>query len=218
MKRVLVLVEGQTEERFFKDVLCPYYWERSIDLVPKIATTKRVMIGPYFKGGITDYSKVEKDIHLLLGDSGAKAVTSFIDYYALPSDFPGMASRPTGKAIQRVVHVETEWAKRVNHRRFHPYLMMHEFEAILFCSPGELSIALHQPGTGRELEKIRESVQSPEEINEGPDTSPSKRIIRCSSVYQKTVHGPLVAKRIGLKVIREQCAHLNEWLNWIESL
>ena len=44
MKRVLALVEGQTEERFFKDVLCPHFWGREIDLTPKIATTKRVMI------------------------------------------------------------------------------------------------------------------------------------------------------------------------------
>jgi hypothetical protein len=218
MKRVLMLVEGQTEERFIKDVLCPYFWDCEIDLTPKIATTKRVMIGPHFKGGITNYPKVERDVRLLLNDTGAVSVTTFIDYYALPSDFPGMASRPTGTSMQRAIHVETEWAKQVNHLRFHPYLMVHEFEAILFCKPEELGIALYQPRVGRDLAKIRASFPSPEEINEGQDTAPSKRIINCSSAYQKTVHGPMIAKRIGLQVIREQCNHFNNWLNWLESL
>lgn len=218
MKRVLALVEGQTEERFFKDVLCPYFWNHEIDLTPKIATTKRVMIGPHFKGGITDYSKVEKDIRLLLNDTGVEAVTTFIDYYALPSDFPGMTTRPAGKSIHRVIHVENAWKIQINHQNFHPYLMVHEFEAMLFCKPEELSNALYQPKIVKELESIRKSVSSPEEINEGPNTAPSKRIIKCTSAYHKTLHGPIVAKRIGLQSIRGQCPHFNEWLTWIESL
>jgi len=32
MQRVLVLVEGQTEERFVKDVLRSYLWIRNVDL------------------------------------------------------------------------------------------------------------------------------------------------------------------------------------------
>lgn len=31
MKRVLVLVEGQTEERFVRDVLCPNLWGQDIE-------------------------------------------------------------------------------------------------------------------------------------------------------------------------------------------
>lgn len=218
MKRVLVLVEGQTEERFFKDVLRPYYWDYEIDLTPTITATKRVMTGPHFKGGITDYTKVERDIRLLLCDTSAEAVTTFIDYYALPSDFPGMATRPAGRSIRRAVHVETEWSNQIKHQKFHPYLMVHEFEAMLFCKPDELGRALYQPQIIQDLEKIRKSVSSPEEINEGPDTAPSKQILRCSPYYRKTVHGPLVVNRIGLQTIREQCPHLNGWLTWIEHL
>jgi hypothetical protein len=218
MKRVLVLVEGQTEERFMKDVLCPHLWGREIDVTPKIATTKRVKRGPDFKGGITDYQKVENDVRRLLSDTDAAAVTTFIDYYGLPSDFPGMASRPSGNPIPRAVHVETTWASRIAHERFHPYLMVHEFEALLFSKPEELGTALHRPALGRDLAQIRASFSTPEEINDNPETAPSRRIIKSSPAYQKAVHGPTVAKRIGLQVIREQCAHFNAWLDWLESL
>ena len=52
MERVLVLAEGQTEERFIKDVLCPHLWNLDTDLIPKIAVTKRVKSGPDFTGGM----------------------------------------------------------------------------------------------------------------------------------------------------------------------
>ncbi len=35
MKRVLVLVEGQTEERFVKDVLAPHLWARGKTPFPR---------------------------------------------------------------------------------------------------------------------------------------------------------------------------------------
>ncbi len=201
-----------------KEVLCPHLWKREIDVTPTIAVTKRVKRGPDFKGGITDYQKVENDVRRLLSDTGAAAVTTFIDYYGLPGDFPGMASRPPASPIARAVHVETEWASRVADKRFRPYLMIHEFEAMLFCKPEEIGTALYQPRVGRDLSEVRASFSTPEEINDNPETAPSRRIIKCSPAYQKAVHGPMVAKRIGLQVIRKQCAHFGAWLDWLEGL
>ncbi len=57
MRKVLILVEGQTEERFVKDVLQPYLWRVGVHAEPKIATTKRVKFGAHFKGGITDFRR-----------------------------------------------------------------------------------------------------------------------------------------------------------------
>ena len=218
MQRVLVLAEGQTEERFIKDVLCPYFWEIEIDVIPTIAVTKRVKSGPDFKGGITDYQKVANDVRRLLSDTDAAAVTTFIDYYGLPSDFPGMMSRPPGNPIQRVGHVETAWRSQIANLRFHPYLMTHEFEALLFSKPDELSKALNVPNALSQLQEVRESFSSPEEINESPQSAPSRRILSITPGYQKIVHGPIVAGRIGLQLIREQCTHFNDWLGWLECL
>ena len=94
--------------------------------------------------------------------------------------------------------------------------MVHEFEALLFSKPDKLSCALHQSAVG--FAKIRASFPTPEEINDNPETAPSKRIIKFYPAYQKAVHGPMVAKRIGLDVIRQQCVHFNAWLGWLESL
>ena len=218
MKRVLILVEGQTEERFVKDVLSPRLWRRNVDPVPKIAITKRIKSGSDFKGGITDYGKVTRDLYRLLGDTGIEAVTTMIDYYGLPSGFPGLTTRPQGDFLERAKHVEEEWKKDVAHPRFHPFLMIHEFEAILFSKPEELSRALNMPEARQELLYIRDSFQTPEEINDNPTTAPSKRIARILPGYQKVLHGPQIASRIGLTLIRKECPHFDEWLSWLEAL
>ncbi|MHB8894775.1 MAG: DUF4276 family protein [Candidatus Geothermincolia bacterium] len=188
MKRVLILVEGQTEERFVKDVLAPHLSARGIFLIPKVASTKRVKRGSDFKGGITDYQKVENDLRRLLGDTGTVAVTTFVDYYGLPPDFPGMADRPHGPSLDRARHVEREWEKRVAHGGFRPYLMIHEFEALLFSKPEELSKALHDAGSLQDLATIRATYRTPEEINDDPLTAPSKRIAGVLPGYQKALH------------------------------
>lgn len=218
MKRVLVLVEGQTEERFVKDVLCPHLLPRGIVTIPKVATTKRVKRGPDFKGGITDYRKVANDLHRLLHDTNAVSVTTFIDYYGLPSDFPGIDSRPSGSAYDKARHIETEWKRGIDNPRFNPYLMVHEFEALLFAKPEELGRALYQSDMLPELEKIRNGFPTPEDINDNPITAPSKRIAGLCPGYQKTLHGPLITQRIGLEIIRRECRHFDDWLTWLEGL
>lgn len=218
MKRVLVLVEGQAEERFVKDVLEPHLSARNIYPTPKVVTTKRVKGGSDFKGGLTGYQKVENDLKRLLQDTAAVSVTTFIDYYALPSDFPGMSTRPNGASLDKAQHVEAEWRSRIDDARFRPYLMVHEFEALLFSKPDELMKALHKPGCLAQLDTIRSSFNTPEDINDNPLTAPSKRIIDLLPGYQKVLHGPSIAKRIGVGVLRSQCPHFNEWLSWFEAL
>ena len=219
MRRVLILVEGQTEERFVKDVLRSHLWDREVDLIPTIAATKRVKSGPDFKGGITNYQKVENDVRRLLNDTDAAAVTTFIDYYGLPSEFPGMGSRPPGNPIPRAAHVERSWGTQIGDGRFRPYLMVHEFEALLFARPQELVNVLSlSPRIGQGLLDIRASFPTPEEINDHRDTAPSRRIVGISPAYRKTLHGPIIANRIGLQAIRQECGHFSAWLDWLESL
>ena len=52
MKRVLILVEGQTEEQFIKTVLAPYLWQYQVIMIPTVITTKRVLSGSDHKGGL----------------------------------------------------------------------------------------------------------------------------------------------------------------------
>src|SRR6266404_1562426 len=107
MKRALVLVEGLTEERFVKDLLREHFWHLQLDLAPTLLTTKRVKSGGSFRGGVTSFARFENDARRLLGTAGTALVTTMIDYYGLPEDFPGMGSRPPGQPLLRVAHVET---------------------------------------------------------------------------------------------------------------
>jgi hypothetical protein len=37
-----------------------------------------------------------------------------VDYYGLPTDFPGLGTRPPGTPAERVAHVEAAFARRMN--------------------------------------------------------------------------------------------------------
>lgn len=216
MSRVHILVEGQTEETFVRDVLGPYFSLKNIFLIPKLATTKRVKSGPDFKGGITTYEKVKNDLVRLLRDSDVVCVTTMIDYYGLPDDFPGyQATSKTG--IERVKFLEKKFHEDLNNERFIPYFEVHEFEAMLFVDPMETAAALLDRPKAAMLVEIKKAFQSPEEINNDPATAPSKRLTNIFPKYQKALYGPLVTKRIGLDKIRFECAHFNEWLLKLEK-
>lgn len=216
-KRALILVEGQTEERFVKDVLAPEFYARDLFLTPTLLVTKRVKDGPDFKGGVTNYQRFRNDLRRLLRDSGA-LVTMLLDYYGLPSDFPGMSTRPHGAALQRVIHVEQAIHEELGSpSNFLPFLALHEFEAWLFASPDELPRTMTQAKKQAEFEEIRDTFDTPEEIDDGPTTAPSKRITALFPAYSKKLHGPLTAQRIGLERIRTECPHFASWLQQLEA-
>jgi hypothetical protein len=217
-KRVLILVEGQTEERFVKDVLGPAFWEKGLFFTATILTTKRVKDGPNFKGGVTNFAKFRNDTERLLNSASGALLTTMVDYYGLPSDFPGMDSRPPhGTPIQRVTHVENAITQHFgSSANFLPFLALHEFEAWLFSSPVELPRILAKLDKQNEFEAIRTSVATPEEINERPEFAPSKRIVNLFPAYRKTLHGPTTAGRIGLERIRSECPHFNDWMTKLE--
>ncbi|MDB6054841.1 MAG: hypothetical protein JWN25_2364 [Verrucomicrobiales bacterium] len=218
-KRVLILVEGQTEERFVKDVLGPSFFTKEIFFQATILMTKRVKDGTRFKGGVTNFAKFENDARRLLESAGDALVTTMLDYYGLPSDFPGMDSRPVpGNPLRRVTHVENAMSVHFGSRsNFLPFLALHEFEAWLFSSPTELPRVMTEPGKQIEFESVCSGVGTPEDINERPELAPSKRITAMFPAYKKTLHGPTTADRIGLEKIRKECPHFNDWMKKVEA-
>jgi hypothetical protein len=217
-KRALILVEGQTEERFVKAVLGPAFWERELFFTPTILATKRVKEGPHFKGGVTSFARFRNDTQRLLSSARGALVTTMVDYYGLPADFPGMDSRPPhGTPLQRVTHIENALAQHFGSpANFVPFLALHEFEAWLLSSTAELPRALSESLKQKEFEAIRASVATPQEINERPELAPSKRIVNLFPAYRKALHGPITAQRIGLKQIRSECPHFNDWMTKLE--
>jgi hypothetical protein len=217
-KRVLILVEGQTEERFVKDILGPAFWEKELFFHATILVTKRVKAGPNFKGGVTNFARFQNDTRRLLASAGGALVTTMLDYYALPSTFPGMKTRPKGTAVQRVIYVERAIAEHFGSpRNFMPFLALHEFEAWLFSSPDELPRVMTDSRKQPQFAAICDSVATPEEINERPKFAPSKRIEALFPAYKKTLHGPTAAARIGLDRIRARCPHFDGWVRRLEA-
>lgn len=228
IRRVNILVEGQTEETFVKIILGPHLQSRDLLLTPILVTNKQTKHRSHlergqparlFKGGIATYQHVKRDLLNILGDKSLTAVSTMIDYYHLPSDFPGFATLPHADCYARVRHLQQALHADINNSRFHPFLTLHEFEALLFAAPHHIVATPEAPtASSNRLAAIREQYETPEEIDEGPETHPAERIRREFKGYRKPIHGVLIANRIGVEKMRQECPHFAEWLNWLESL
>jgi hypothetical protein len=217
-KKVLVLVEGQTEEGFVKRVLAPYLSVKGIFLIPTIIKTKKEIRGPDHKGGVNSYQQVKRDLAPLLNDTSSDIVTTMIDYYALPSDFPGYNERPVGTCYARIEYMENQFGSDVNNTKFLPYLQLHEFEALVFACENKLPSAfinvLHKISR---ITNINNEFASPEEINENPLTAPSKRLVNIFPEYQKVYHSQLILSQANIEELRTKCSHFHSWLLKLEN-
>lgn len=220
MTRILILVEGQVEEAFVKQVLNPRYDAKGLFFHPTVIETKRVLAGGSFRGGVTSFEKFKRHLLRLLGSArGDSLVTTMLDYYRLPDDFPGVKTKPASNAYDRVHHVEAEILSHFDgHRNFVPYLSLHEFEALLFSRHEAVPTVLNSPQLAAQLEAIIREAGAPELINERPGRSPAQRLTSLFPRYQKLLHGMLAARRIGLDAMRGACPHFDEWLSKIESV
>lgn len=215
MIRVYVLVEGQTEEAFVNELMMPHYALNGIFLTPIIVRTS-----PGYKGGVVSYAKIRPQLEKLCKQDDDAYVTTLFDLYALPGDFPGKAHAAfpvAGSGQRKAEFLEAEMARDIGQQNLIPNILVHEFEALLFTR-----IEAFEQWTNDDnvLAPLRAAAQAtpPEEINDSPQTAPSKRILAAMPGYQKTFHGPLIACDIGLDAMRAACPHFAAWLTVIEGL
>ncbi len=218
MNRVRVLVEGQTEQAFLRDILIPYFDPRQIYL--HAVKIKR-------QGGITRYAKAKDVIIRSLKEDSALICTTMVDFYGMPADWPGrdQANRCQSYAEKADI-VEGSILKDIaghlgnsfNPRRLMPYIQMHEFEALLFSSPVKLAESLGDKKLSSTFLTIRNKFSSPEEINDHYDTCPSRQIEGVLHGFKKTINGITAASRIGLETMRQECPHFNEWITKLEDI
>ena len=139
-------------------------------------------------------------------------VTTMIDFYALPLNFPGQNSLPsTADPLVLTAHLEAEFAADIGCRNFIPNLLVHEFEGLLYSDPDQFSTWFDE-SVVKTLQQERLLVTSPEHINNNPKSAPSKRLLRHCSGYDKILHGSCIALDIGLDKIRQECTHFNRWI------
>ncbi|MFE4493119.1 DUF4276 family protein [Streptomyces niveus] len=218
MRTVGVLCEGQTEEIMVKEFLGPALYEMAgIWLEPTILLT-RTAAGGTGRGGVSKWSKIEKDLRHRLNSTHWAAVTTLLDYYGLPQDSPGMSDRPAGAPRQDVEHVEQRMAEHIGHPRFLPYLVLHETETWVFAAAEQLGEWLDDDALAGELKRQADAEGGPEAVNNGPDTAPSKRLLRLCPRYIKTQDGPVAVGDLGLSALRNACPHFDAWIGKLVAL
>lgn len=227
--RLHILVEGQTEEGFVNDILAPELGTQNIFVDAHRITTGR-RHGRLFRGGLTNYQQLGRDLELWMKQDQNKNswFTTMIDFYGLPSNFPGRAGLPQNLvARDQVAYYEAELVKDIVFRlqdlpvssRLVPYIQLHEFEALLFSEPaGFLEAFPDDQRAVNRLQQVRDQFPSPEEINDGVNTAPSKRILSILPDFQKPVAGLLTARRIGLATFRRECRHFDDWITRLLAL
>lgn len=221
--RLHFIVEGQTEETFVNRVLAPHLAAHSIWCKARCVMTSRKR-GVKHRGGLDRYERAKKDIILwMMEDQNADAFfTTMFDLYALPTDFPGYAdAQHLPNPRNRVASLECAMQRDIGHPRFVPHFQLHEYEALLLADPQRLDWAFleHEEAIGGLID-MASGFDSPELIDDGKETAPSKRIIGKIPEYEgmKVSAGPLVAEKIGLPMLRSRCAHFGEWLGKLERL
>ncbi len=103
-------------------------------------------------------------------------------------------------------------------RRFIAHIQLHEFETMLFADLSKWSQNLiGEEAAIRRIEKSVRGFSDIEEINDGPSTAPSKRILKEIPGYEKVVAGFVLADEIGLGAIRAKCPHFDAWISRLEK-
>lgn len=215
MKRLIIVCEGLTEQEFCKDVLRNYFWEKG-----------KVLEAPTIKhsnGGIVAWDTLKKQLVTHLNEGNA-VVSLMIDYYQIKDSyqFPGWKeSKDIENIFERMKFLFEKMGDDIGTEyqgRFIPYIQLHEFEGLLFS---DITV-FYQNFTKDELnfDILEEAIQksnSPEEINNAPNTAPSERLKRAIKGYDKIIYGSCLASEIGLDKIREKCKLFDNWIERLEN-
>lgn len=227
--RLLVHVEGQTEETFVNEILGPHLVTAGYDSVSaRIVGNARSRDR---RGGIRRWDAVCKDLVRHLREDRTCIATTMVDYYALPCS--GMGAWPGRADAAKLVSTSSVRAEAVeaalledivrrmgsgfDPQRLEPFVAMHEYEGLLFSDSGALAISLGEPELAPQLAAIRAAFPTPEDINDSSETAPSKRIQSLVRRYDKPFHGVVALLEIGLPKVRAECPHFDRWLRRLEE-
>ena len=152
-------------------------------------------------------------------------VTTMIDFYALPNDFPRYeeAKCIVNKSerlsfLEKAIVEDLETTQNRTFPDLMPYIQLHEFEALVFAS-SEAIKALYSETEAKfdELDKIISEYPNPEDINDDPSTAPSKRLKNNQLIkgYNKVIDGNLIILETGIDTILQKCPRFSKWVETI---
>ena len=220
MARLYIFAEGRTEQTFANTVLKPHLANFGVYMQNSVVIAHTRKKGNVHRGGGRNFIAMQNDINRLLKQESGRDVffTTMVDLYALHANFPGTeeAEKLRHVPYERVEALERSWFDETGDRRFIPFIQLHEFEAYLFVDVSQF--AFFYDNADSQISALQRDASSPELIDDGQHTAPSKRIIAQFPNYSKETDGPQMAELIGLENIRSKCPHFNAWLERLEKL
>lgn len=212
MSRIFVVVEGQTEEAFVKEVLLPYLNSYGVyDMTPIVihTNTKR------YKGGLVNYAHLRNDIVSLLHSEGSNVfVTTFVDFFRIPNTIPHYDEIANKSShLEQAEMMQKAIDEDIDDRRFSSYIQLHEFEALLFSSNKGFEKWMGQKKT--QTDDIIKKFPNPEDINTSTNGAPSKRLLAIDPNYDKVMQGNLIAIEVGIKQMLEKCPRFSQWVGML---
>lgn len=221
MSRLLVLVEGETEETFVNGMLERHLRSRGYTRVSArlIGKTRRRS----HRGGTLPWSPARSEIVRFLKMDRGAAVALMVDYYGLPKSekvgWPGRSAGSGAEAVEQAIaeDIANAMGRGFDRGRFLPGILMHEFEALLFSDCEAFGRAIGHPEIVSDLQAILDRFGSPEAIDDSPEGAPSRRIGSLVPGYNKPFMGNLAVLETGLDKIRAECPHFRTWLERLEA-
>lgn len=208
MKRIYIIVEGQTEKEFVQEIIAPYLQTYHIySVTPILIHTSKIG-----RGGFVNYAHLKNDILKLLHSSQKDIlVTMLVDFFRCPE----LPHKEQWEAItdhkKQVEKMEYCIQEDIHDERFIPYIQLHEFEALLFASNAGFEEYFTE-SQQKETNAIVQHFENPEDINSTPEGAPSKRILAIRDNYDKVIQGNLIALHVGIEKMLEKCPRFNKWV------
>lgn len=202
MRRVCVVREGQTEVEFIRSCVAPYLYEHRVMAYPSIL---RAPSGRHSGGRVT-VERLAKFISHQYHESDC--ITTLVDFYGF-QDREGRSRVQLERAIRDAV---LALSPGLDMRFLLPYVQMYEFEALLFYDIEQFQYVLDgwNAASRAALLDVSRQFATPKDINDSPQTAPSKRILNIfePGTYSKTEHGPADCRRDWIDQIRAKCPQL----------
>ena len=182
MKRVVFIVEGDTEISFIQKCIMPYLYQKGFTNpmnAQKIITNRK----KNKKGGNVAFEYLKNDIERVAATRNV-LITTFLDFFRLPTDFPGYTTDSL-KIEQIEEAVRENISSIVDRANFLPYIQRHEIEALMYTNMDGFNYVVDKEESLNKLKEIINQYANPEDINSGSETAPSKRLMKIFP-YQKT--------------------------------
>lgn len=212
MKRLFIIVEGQTEESFVNNVLAPYLQSMvslALDVRATLITTSQ---SKRAKGGFVSYQHLKSDALRLLEQKGV-LVSTLVDFFRCPKNLPNYQEwSKLPSRVEQVEAAERAIAEDIDDDSFIPYIQLHEFEALLFSS-AEAFEDYFEHDELLEVQSIVQQYPNPEDINTTPDGAPSKRLLSIRPYYNKVNDGNIIALELGIEQILAKCPRFKAWVD-----